>query len=249
MFSLHAFVASTTNATTLQNLAPLADPSISITGNFMLIPALNNILGIYASGANLSRATLQAPSLFDNTPFEVRHVDPNVLPTSPVPMEYFGENPVKIVVNDQLQVKTIGTASGYQNVFVLLADGAAAPVTGEIVHERFTFTSSATGNSWQNAAITLDDTLPTGTYNVVGMSLQGAHLIAGRLVFPGASNSVRPGCIANQNKASITVPDVFTNGKLGVWGTFDSRVLPTIDHITDGNTETAIGYLDLIKVS
>lgn len=249
MFSLHVFSATTTNATNFANLAPLADPAISITGNFMTVPALNNILGVYALGANLSRSLIQSPSLFDNVPHEIRSLDPNILPTSPIRLQMFEKTPLKLTVNDQLQAKTIGTASGVQSVYVLLGDGPATPVTGDIARERFTFTTSATADSWQNAAITLDDTLPVGTYQVVGMRLQGAHLKAGRLVFPGSSNSIRPGCIATQNKQAVQLPDIFTGGQLGVWGTFDSRVLPTIDHITDGNSETAVGYFDLIKTA
>lgn len=247
MFTLHAFSATTSAATSLTNVAPLSDPVLATSGNFLYVPTLLNLIGVYAGGANVERIQLQSPSLLALAPFEIEPTDESNLPTSPLPILFQEASPIPLVTDEPLQCLYTQTSSGVVQAFIFLSDGALAPVTGKIIHARATFTTTGTADSWQNATLSLDSQLAEGTYQLVGCRAQGAHLKAVRFVFPQGTNAVRPGCIAATDDTNFDAQHLFRNGRLGVWGTFTNRVLPTIDHVNDGTTETAVLILDLIK--
>jgi len=246
MFSLHAFSATQATSTSLTNLAVLNDPAVSFSGNFLYVPSLSNLLGAYAGGATLTRAQLQSPSLIAVSNYDVTPVNGALLPVDVPPMSLQIVSPVKLVADEALQALVVNTTNEVDHVFVWLSDGPVAPVAGEIRHVRATFTTSATGDAWQNATITLDAALAEGSYQLVGARVEGAHGVAFRFVFPGTSNSIRPGSLFRADSDANDIPGS-RNGGWGVWGAFTNRVLPSVDHITDGNTETAVLILDIIK--
>lgn len=248
MFSLHAFTASMATSTALGNVAAASDPVAAVSGNFMYVPALSNLIGAYAIGATLGRAQLQSPSLVAFAPYDISPVDAGTDPATPLPITLHPASPLKLVTDEPLQALVTNTVNETDTVFVFLSDGALAPVSGAILRVRATFTSSATGYSWQNSTITLTNQLAEGTYNLVGARAEGVHALAARFVFPGSNNAYRPGFICTGTKAKIE-PREFRNGELGVWGTFSNRVLPTVDCMTDGNSETVTLILDLIKTA
>ena len=97
--------------------------------------------------------------------------------------------------------------------------------------------------SWVNTALTFNSTLPSGTYQVVGMRAEGANLVAARLVFVGGQ--FRPG-VAAASAANLALFNRFRNGQIGVFGAFDVNQPPTLDclGVTDTSQEVV---LDLIK--
>lgn len=249
MFSLQAFASTTNIGTSLTNMTPVSDPTLAISGNFAFIPTLNQLIGVYGLGANLLRVQLSTPSLLANVPLDVTPIDTNNLPANPSPLLMFADAPIPLVVDEPLQVLATATQSGASDgeVFVFTADGPQAPVTGQIIRCRATVTTVGTKDSWLNAPLSLTNQLAEGNYQLVGARIEGSHVKAARFVFPGSSNSTRPGMIASQFKYSVRDDDPFRSGRLGVWGTFSNRVLPTVDTLCDGTGETATLILDLIK--
>lgn len=248
MFTLHGFGASTAAAAALTNQTPLVDPVAAVSGNFLYVPVLNQLIGAYANGAGLLRAQLSTPSILTDVPYDITPVDLNATPATATPLLLHPEDPIALVTNEPLQALMTHTNTEYDNIFVFLADGPLTKVSGRILRVRATFTSGTSQTSWNNAALTLTNQLAEGTYNLVGMRVEGAHVIAARVVFPGSNNSIRPGCIASNGKNGVVgTQDIFRNGNLGVWGTFTNRVLPSIDHVTDSTSETVTVIMDLIK--
>ena len=66
-----------------------------------------------------------------------------------------------------------------------------------------------------------------------------------RLVFQG-NTTVRPGTLAALGADGADLPGARMGG-WGTWGTFDQFTPPSVDSISDGNSETVSLYLDLIK--
>lgn len=249
MFHLLTFASSTPGTYgTLTNVAPPSDPVAATSGNFLFVPTLNQLIGAYVAGTNILRMQISTPSLLADVPYDVTPVDTGALPSVATPINMHPEDPIALVTDEPLQVlvTTGGTAKIYPLVW--LSDGALSKVSGRIIRARATFTSGTTTASWNNASLTLQNQLAEGNYNLVGARAEGAHIAAFRFVFPGGNNNVRPGAIASNGATGTSSPDnFFRNGNLGVWGTFSNRVLPTIDHLTDGTSETVTLILDLIK--
>lgn len=252
MFNVHAFDSSvaTSSSASYVNITPLADQIATVSGNLLYVGALNNLLGAITLSANVQRTKLESPSLLDVAPYAITPYIKSVLPTQYGNIAVDMTNPFKLVTTEALQAYAYQATSGSAArtlSLVFLGSGALAPVTGEIFTARATFTTSATADSWQNAAITFDTVLPAGTYDVVGARVNGSHAKAFRMVFQG-NTMLRPGSIASLGQDGFTLPGQ-RNGGWGTWGTFDQFTPPTVDHITDGTSETAELYLDLIKKS
>lgn len=249
MFTTHAF-ATTTSGTygSLTNLAPVTDPVLATSGNFLFIPTLNNLIGAYGFGAAILRGQLTTPSLLTDVPYDITPVDANTIPTAVNPMLMHASDPIVLVTDEPLQgLVTTGSAST-ATIGVWLSDGPLSKVSGRILRVRATFTTNATADTWGNAALTFTNQLAEGTYDLVGARCEGSHGKLFRFVFPGGTNATRPGAPFSNGKNGISDTDnTFRNGQLGVWGTFSNRVPPTVDNITDGTSETATLILDVIK--
>lgn len=247
MFTIHAFASTTAANSSLTNLAAATDPVAAISGNFLYVPVLNQLIGAYAIGPTILRAQLSAPSLLTDVPYDVTPVDAATDPASPLPILMHPQDPIALVTNEPLQCLRTNTNAEQGNVFVFLADGALSKVSGRILRVRATVTTGTTPNSWTNNAITLTNQLAEGTYNLVGARVEATHGFAFRFVFPGGTNATRPGGICVGTASKFDPFHTHRNGNLGVWGTFSNRVLPTMDFMTDGTSETATVIMDLIK--
>ena len=62
-FTLVGYTESQDTSNALTAVAALADPHVTINGDDIIIPELNQLLGIYASGTTITRAQLRSPSL------------------------------------------------------------------------------------------------------------------------------------------------------------------------------------------
>lgn len=245
-FSLHLFTASQASTTAMTNIAAAADPVASVNGNFLYVPVLNNLIGAYSLGADNVRAQLQSPTLLANVPYDITPVDQNALPSTPLPILLHPADPIKLTTDEPLSALVSQNGTAQVGVYVFLADGALAKVSGEIFRVRATVSTGTTADAWVNAAMTLTNQLAEGNYNLVGCRAECVNAKAVRFVFPGGTNATRPGCPVS---TSVTKPGerLFRNGELGVWGTFSNRVLPTVDYVGNGTADTIVLTLDLIK--
>lgn len=252
MFSLHAFDSSiaTSSPAAYTNITPISDPIATVSGNLLYVGGLNQLLGAFTLGANIQRSKLESPTLLNFAPFMIAPYTKSALPTQYENAFVEPASPLKLTTNEALQAYAFSATSGSASqtaLGVLLGDGPQAPVSGEIHTVRATFTSSASADSWQNASITFDTVIPAGTYDVVGARAEGSHLKMFRFVFQG-NTTVRPGTMAALGADGADLPGARMGG-WGTWGSFDQFTPPSVDHITDGTSETVSLYLDLIKKS
>ena len=249
VFTLVAYSESQDSAT-LVNVAALVDPHVRVVGDDIVVPsALPYVGGVYAIGADLTRAQLVSPSIRRRYPFEVTPIEIAAEPADPVKMLGFFQSPIGLDADEALnfQAAENNAAAGRSTGLVWLCDGATSPISGEEMFAiRSTNTSTLVAYAWTNGALTFADSLPAGTYAVVGMRASSAGLIAARLVF--SQFPWRPGVIASDTLGELGAP-VFRMGGLGVWATFEHNTPPTVDFLSLSADTSQTVDLDLVLVS
>jgi hypothetical protein len=248
-FTLVGYTESQDSAS-LTNVAALADPHVRVVGDDIVVPSgLNYVGGVYAIGADITRAQLVSPSIRRRYPFEVTPIEIAAEPADPVKYNPFFFSPIALDEDEALnfQAAENNASAGRCSGLVWLCDGATTPMTGsEMFTIRATNSSTLTAYAWTNAALTFGDTLPAGEYAVVGMRASSAGLIAARLVF--SQYPWRPGCIASDTLGEQSAP-IFRFGALGVWGEFSHNTPPTVDFLSLSADTSQTVDLDLVLLS
>ena len=245
-FTLVAYSAAAAGINAaLAALAAVADPHVRVVGNDIIVPNdFNSLWGTYGVGATLTRAQLQSPSLrrvlqVDVAPFDTG----SALPTSPRKVYFRDADPIPLDGGEALDAFITNTASDRETVLAWLGPGASKPDNRPCYTMRVTSTPTAVAGVWTNGAITFDQTLPAGSYDVVGARFRSTNLIAFRFVFVGGT--YRPGAIGFASSA-VQDYDKFRDGNLGVWGSFRHNSPPTVDFLANAADASFTGELDLV---
>ena len=248
-FTVIAYSESQDSAT-LVNVAALVDPHVRVVGDDIVVPgALPYVGGVYAIGTAITRAQLVSPSIRRRYPLEVTPIEIATEPADPVKYTPFFASPIGLDEDEALnfQAAENGAGANQSTGVVWLCDGATAPISGsEMFTIRATNASTLVAYAWTNGALTFSDTLPAGTYAVVGMRASSTGLIAARLVF--SQYPWRPGCIGSDTLGELGVP-IFRMGGLGIWGEFQHNTPPTVDFLSLSADTSQTVDLDLVLIS
>lgn len=252
MFHTMAFsqALTTTNVGTL--VTPVVDSTVTINGNNLLVPDKVNQLfaavPFSTAGTAMTKAQIQTPSLREVFFPSLSPIVNQATPDTNSLIPSFMDNPIPLNTTEGMnfQSDALSTATaGQQGCIVFMSDGKRVPVSSSKIYTmRFTTAIVQSANNWVNGALTFDQPLPVGNYDVVGMRVEATGLMAARLVFVGQSAITRPGCPGNATALTRDLED-FRYGRSGVWGTFFSITPPSLDVLGATGT-TQIGYLDLI---
>lgn len=233
-------------------LAPIAavpDQSVFTSGDDIRVPReLPGIVGqaILGNDASLARGQFQSPSLRSFANLDVEPVVAALVFGSPPEILFHPGNPIPVQPDEAVNcfVESDPSSAAVHYGLLSFADGPQQPVQGHMVTVRATAAASLSAGVWVNGGLTFSQTLPVGTYNVVGFRARSANLVAARLVFVGGK--WRPGVPA-VNAIGDRDPLMMRYGKSGVLGQFHTNTPPTVDFL--GVTDTAeFILLDLIKV-
>jgi hypothetical protein len=255
-FHLAAFWENIDHAAASGGIAAAAGEQVLFTtGDEIRVPDdVTNIVAIAAMlplGAD--NAQVVSPSLRDIANLDIAPInslaDGNAEPDTPAKVLFYRENPIPLETGESLTVSCNcnPAAAADQSVLVWLADGPIVPVTGQQIHSvRCTGAITAVAGAWTNGALAFGQTLPVGSYAVVGFRAQGATLIAARLVFRGSG--IRPGVIGNDLETDDDGGH-FRLGRFGVFGEFHSTVQPTVDVLANDADTAQEFILDLVKLT
>ena len=223
------------------------DQVFGVQGGLYQIPRASTILGICVAMDAPTRCRLDIPSL---RTISLPHVDPmnGVLPLANRPAVWLPGNTgprVQATEEYRILVDRLGIADGPAFAATWISDTPVQPVTGNMFKLRMT-TSIVTGAGlWNNGDGTLAERLPFGNYQVVGLQTYGTGVFASRLIFSDSAN--RPGNVGRS--AQGTWGDgLFTNGRMGLLGTFQNYTVPRLEIFGHATTGTQVTYLDIIKV-
>lgn len=249
-----AYTDSVLSSGTLAAITPVPDPTVTINSKNIQVPAAYNKVTRVASiaGTNAgSQVELQSPSLREL--YFPEFFPGELLATFDNPEDFadLDDSPLQLVTNEGLEFFTNAGGNGTvaQQVYgvVFLTDAPIVKSAGKFRTIRGTLAISASATAWVSGQITFDQTLPVGTYDVVGMRVEAAGLVVARLIFTGASGISRPGVLC-QSSANKIGQRKFRNGNFGVFGTFDSTTPPSVE-VLGGTSSSQVVYLDLVKRS
>jgi len=234
----------------LQNVAGIPDPHVTVDGDDIIVPAFANmILGCWGCGTTLDRVKLVSPELRKITNVEISPLNRGEQNTlDPVRLALYKENPIQLATAEALNGQAIHSAAAaeQQTIVVALCDGRPTPVEGANIRTvRCTSKVTLTAYQWTNGAIEFDETLPSGTYRIVGMRAESAGLIAARLVLVGYH--YRPG-VPGVQTALHKEAEQFRMGRMGVFGEFEHTTPPTVDFLSSSADTSEVVLLDLVKV-
>lgn len=247
-FHLAAFRGSVTNGTTNTAIAGVNDNILTkaSSGAFLAPDGSRIVLGS-SGGVNASRSRINTPAM---RAVGLPYIAPigtgvtNQAPPNIANYTSFGPMPAAA---DEISVEATHTDAGAQIQWALmwLRFGRKEWTPG--MKYRLRATSAITGvvGSWASGAITFDQTLPSGIYEIQGMDAFGTNLLGARLIFPGGG--WRPGCLARNAVASQNSP-IFTDGTLGAFGQFDSVNVPQLEIYVEAANSAQEVYIDMVRI-
>lgn len=245
---LAAFRGNVVNGTTNTPIAGVLDNILTRdASNNFLAPAAGVIrLGV-ASGVNASRARINTAVLREVALPYIAPINQSVVVPSPPNLADFGDFGPMPRPADSVSVESTHSDVAAQIQFAGLwwKFGRKEPTPGKEYRTRFTSAIAGVIGSWASGAIVLDQVLPAGIYQVVGMDVFGANLQLARLIFMGGG--WRPGVLCRNAVNSIPHP-IFTDGRLGVYGEFNSVAMPQLEIYCEAANAAQEGYLDLVRI-
>lgn len=249
VFHLGAFYQSIDPAGALTAINAVQDQVITTSGVDLRVPlGLANMIGAAAllNDASASRAQVQSPSLRAIANVDIEPIVAAAVFGTPPEQSLHPESPVPLAPNESVNFAMLSdpAAAAAHYGLIWLADGPQAPVKGPMYTVRATAAAALAAGQWVNGNLSFSQTLPAGTYQIVGMRARGTNLVAARLVFVGGT--FRPGVAAVNALADL---DTYWQrfGNMGVFGQFDSTTPPTVDCL--GVTDVAQTFdFDLIRV-
>ena len=253
-FHTGGFLESIDPAASFANLAALTDDRLFTSGDDLRVPDLNQVIAIAGGIPSVvaCRLRLDSPTLDSLVRYDVEPVntisDADVEPGSPQAVVDLRDNPMRLSVDEILHCQTNSNPGSAVAQWCLLwfSDGVVNPVTNQRI-----FTARATGSTtcvadvWNSVNLTLDETLPPGTYQIVGGRFQSATCIAGRYILRTGSQN-RPGALGCDAMGSWNHP-MWRGGQLGLWGEFPFTQLPAAEFLTLGTDSAQIVHMDLIR--
>lgn len=252
-FTTVAFYQSVDPAGAYVQLAAPADPHVTVNTPRILVPSLSQVVAVACMLENTVEplARLVTPSLFEHNRFQLSPINGQgaaaVEPDSPQKVIDLRSTPVPLIRGEGMtcEVSSNPAAAQIQSVIVWLADGPIVPVTGQVYTIRASSSTALVAGTWSNVALTFDEDLPRGRYQVVGFRPLSAGMLAARLVFVGGS--FRPGALGVDTNLDLQHP-MFRYGGMGVYGEFEDSEPPTVDCLSVSADAAQTFHLDVIQL-
>lgn len=249
MSNMHllAYTIASAGGLTNQDVPGMTDTFASLQNNHYILQNDWLVKWMYGLGANLTQMRLNTPYLRQFSQSYAGVVDASATVTSLPAVAWMWAQLPKIKAIDETAVEMTDTAGAGQ-LFGLL--GICRQVQNTVPPgPMFTVLATASitlGNKvWGAGTFAFQAALPAGRYSVVGMDVEGANLVAARLIFP--DGGPRPGVVARN--AFTNKPDpLFKGGQLGEFGQFESTAQPLIELLGTAAPTTQSIWLDLVQV-
>ncbi len=263
------------SVTTYTKVNFAADVTVTPIGaNLVQVPATNLLIGAYGFGGitatGLTRYQISTPSLKANrVPIQIDASDTTTTQPAdatavavagtatgpPIPqLQFWGDTPIPLAPGESLEVDEITAGANQATFGIWLDNGLPDTVTGPLLAGvRATSATTLVANAWTASTLTFDNTLPVGSYAVVGMAALSATGVLARVALPGFP--WRMGCIA-QKTTSAFRQDYFRAGRFGTfgqgayhsWGAFVSTSPPQVEFFAGAADTSEVVLFDLVKI-
>lgn len=235
-------------------LAALTDARLFTQGDDLRVPTQNRVFAVAAGGDAVvqPRFRLTSPTLDELTRYEIVAVNSQngagVEPDSPAKLDDLRMGMLELASDEILQAELLNNPGAAQDQWCLVwfTDSRPEPVTnGRPFTVRATGTTTLVDITWTSVTLTLDENLPPGNYDVIGLRPESAGCVAGRVVFRTGA-FMRPGALGCDSVLDI-LPSMFRHGELGVWGSFPFTQLPAVEFLSVIADTAENVHLDLIR--
>lgn len=233
------------------------------------LPYLHSIMGV---GAHLVHVRAQANSML---PMPYITIDPNNRGSafeSPPRTWDISMNPRPLRVTEEFDIFVSQNNSGSETEYVAaqFCDGPPTPIAvslnptgvannaltpGQFITAHTTSSTTLTAGAWTQVILTFDQTLPAGTYAIIGARFYSATCLFGRL-YPATGPKWRPGGIGVQAYDQLDAwgqRAIPWGGRLvapwGVWMTFYQNVPPKVEFFATSADSAEEVDLDLVYLS
>ncbi len=242
-------------AAVFSNVAALADDRLFTQGDDLRVPTLNQVI-LAAAGADgvvAPRARLVSPTLDELVRYEISPINiTNALPVEPDTPQAIDDlrmSPLVLGVDELLNAQLNNNPGAAEEQWILLwfADSPPNPVSaGRGFTVRATGTTTLGVIIWTSVTITLDENLPPGNYQIIGLRVESPACIAGRIILR-TGDFQRPGALGTDLISDLAFPP-FRHGGLGVWGEFPFTQLPAVEFLAGVADTAQTVHLDLIRI-
>lgn len=247
MLHVVAYAGSIINAV-LTDVPAVIDEIATIVNNHFQLWDDMYLFGGYFAATNATRARLNSPTFRQISQPFIYPVELATGPTSNPAYQSFLDRPMKVPKGEEISMEALQSSAGAQQVtgVLFLGKDLVNVPSGDIITARFTATTTHTANLWSNIPYTLDQSLPNGTYALVGSRVESTSAIAHRWIIPGLFS--RPGALSSRLVQNVQTDD-FRNRRMGELGRFLNVALPILQVFSNIADTSDVGYMELIKVA
>ena len=282
MFDTVAYYQSVTGVVAGQAINALADSRHTVSGTHVTVPSVfrNLCMGWYTlSNATdvIQSAQPQAPSMKarfamypDVSNVKIIAAGSAYTPSFPQNVESWMDAPIPLDVSENLDAWVMSsstTAADLTSAVHLLGDGVytlvdpktkMSPYQGMPVYKiKFTTATAGVANTWTGQVLAASQSLPAGTYAVIGQKAITPTGKWNRLVnlFNPSGAQGNPGSPVFLNEGSPDIDlngcKIFRSGNGGVQGFFTQNALPQSElfSVTTDAAASCFLYLDVVKVA
>lgn len=246
-FHIAAYRNANASATANTQIAAVADQIISRRNSNFFPTERFNMPFAYVGGDEVLRARLVTPEFRQFSSPYIRPVEPSDTPGDDPNVEDLRMNPIEIPVNEELELQHTASAALQAVVGLVGLQPRVEPLPpGRIYTMRGTATTTLVAGAWTTLTVTWEDSLPRGTYAIVGGVAFGVSPIAFRFILD--NQVLRPGGLGITTETNRT-HKMFLNGGLGVWGRFDNEAFPDIEVFAAAADTAQTIYMQYMKVA
>jgi hypothetical protein len=226
MFTLEVYQSSVT-ASALNQVTSVNSGVVPTLKSGFQCPTLHYLMGVAGVGAHSHRFQTQAPSLRPFPYPDFMPVNVGTAIESRVKGVFMSQSPIPLNYTEEVDMYAYTGTTETTSACILFSDGPVvlAPNQSTItVHATSSTTLVVSG--WTSCALTLDQALPAGVYNLVGARAYSAHALYFK-VLPAMGPLWTPGSTAVQTYDALDAPGSRYGG-WGTWFSFQQNVLPSV---------------------
>lgn len=236
-----------TNTQTNFDTTPVTDSVLAISNGHYL-PHINLYMyGAVFLGALLTAVRLVTPRSRMVVPPPMYPINQSLLPPDRPHVFDRRGNPflLNAVEEVSLQANIGGTANALTSLVMFWGTSIDPVPAGDIYSLHGTSTTAAVSQTWTQLSITYDQTLPAGTYAMIGSQVQSTNAIAHRWFFK--DQILRPGFTSLTSLGNISEPSFYYGG-WGRMGQFNTYTFPALEVFVNGTDNSHDVTMNIIKI-
>lgn len=242
--------SKTSTATGFEALDIIDDDKLYTLDTELRVPdKYNSICLMYVLGSQVKECKLDAPSLRDFVNPYISPVDQAVTPSDLFPMSDFMNNQIQLKSGEFLKVlvSAKSTTSAKKIVGVWFSDGMGKEtINGKSTTIKATATMTYTATAWTKQQLVLEQDIPFGMYEIIGMRVIADKGAFARLVLQPDVNRPMVPCVSGYEHY---LDPMFRQGQFGSFGRFENQVPPKLEIIGVAAGSNPEVELDIVKVS